>query len=515
MKRSARFLFSLLAGLCLLNPLNAMAGEVGVEPLEGSDYNCYWYYFPGADVSLALPLDAQLQVLMDNAYQKALGIGMADIPDTYFAFFALKHEELEGMSLGDMEEDGIKNVLDMISSNGASLAYEALDDLLPGQRALRVKEPAEGTYSEHLLALKDGWVLNMMAARPDGGTSLSREAVSKQESMLRDAVAPEGIIRHYQSYTLPDSTITLSAPGSMYITLTTESPDFLQLSLCPKKPGAQFSVLQLYALRDAAYEGQSVTTLSQGKKEEALKLPAVAAYDASSLVVLEGFGGGFPALSYTSDGSFSHLLALKDGWALYASILPFAKFIDPDWVDALQEAALRQLLDGETALPDWLPAVPVSYEGDLLRFPLTTRIMDIRIPQGYGVDIARDTADSRDVFLYALDGSSKYFHIASISAPMLTGDATLSQMYTEAELLELCGSVSETIGGMGLTASSAITGEGPAGVPAVYTTTEEQIYEQYFWAMDSQSISFSFTSEDSPVTKDESALLLSLAIQGT
>ncbi len=513
MKRSARFLFSLLACLCLLSPLNAMAGGVSITPLEESDYNYYLHYFPGVDVSLALPLDAQLQVLMDNAYQQALGIGLEDFPDTYFSFFALKHEELIGIALKDMGEDGIKNVLDMISASGASLAYEVLDDLLPGQRALRVKEPAEGMYSEHLLALKDGWVLNMMASCPDGTTSLSKEATSTQESMLINAVAPAGLLRHYQSYTLPDSAITLTAPDSMYITLTTESPGFLQLSLCPKKPGAQFSVLQLYAVRDVAYNGQSVMTLSQEKKEEALMLPATSTYDVSSLTVLESFGGGFPALSYTSGGSFSHLLALKDGWALYASILPFAKFIDPGWVNALQEAALRQLLDGETALPDWLPAVPVSCEGNVLHFPLTTRVMDIRIPDGYGVDVSGDSADSRNVFLYALDGSSKYFHIASIAAPMLTGDTTLSQMYTEAELLELCGSVSESVGGMGLTASSAMTGEGPTGVPAVYTTTQEQIYEQYFWTMDSQSVSFSFTSEDSPITKDEAALLFSLATQ--
>jgi hypothetical protein len=230
MKRSARFLLSLLACLCLLSPPNANAGETSITPLEGSDYNCYWYYFPGADVSIPLRLDDELQVLVDNTYQKGLGIGRADFPDTYFSFFALKNDDLEGLSLGDMDEAGIKSVLETVSSKGASLEYKALDDLIPGQRVLRVKEMSDGLYSEHLLALKDGWVLNAMATRMDGSGSLSKEVASTQEDMLGNAAAPEGISRRYQSYTLPGSSIALTAPDSMFITLVTDSPDLKRVT---------------------------------------------------------------------------------------------------------------------------------------------------------------------------------------------------------------------------------------------------------------------------------------------
>ncbi len=512
MKRSARFLLSLLACLCLLAPLNATAGEVSITPLEGSDYNCYWYYFPGVDVSIPLLLNSQTQVLLDNAYQQALGIGMPDFPDTYFAFFALKNEDLTGLNLKDMDEDGIKNVLGTISSNGASLDYEAVDDLIPGQRALRVKETAQGMYSEHLLALKDGWVLNAMASRMDGGTSISREAAAAQEDLMLDAAAPEGIAKHYQSYTLPFSTVTLTAPGSMYITLLTESPGFLHLSLCPKRPGARFSVLQLFAVRDAAYKDNTVLTLSREEKEAALNTPAAGApYDADSLAVLEGFSGDTPVLSYTSGGTMNHLLALRDGWALYASVFPYADFIHPSFVEDLQKTAMRQLLDGKSALPDWLPAVPVAWEENILHFPLTTRIMDIRIPEGYGVDVTGDTAIGRNVYLYALDGSYKYFNISSTAFPKITDEVTLTQGYTREELQEICDSVAEGINSQGLSGSSVIA-QGPLGLPTVHSTTKEQIYEQYYWFMDSYSVSISFVSEDSPITREESEQLLNLAV---
>jgi hypothetical protein len=512
MKRSARFLLSLLACLCLLIPLNAMAGEVSIASLEGSGYDCYWYYFPGVDVSIPLRLDDELQVTLDNAYQKALGIGRADFPDTYFVFFALKNEDLEGLAIKDLDEGGIRSVLNTISSKGASLDYEAVDDLIPGQRVLRVKETAEGLNSEHLLALKDGWVLNAMTTRMDGGTSFSREAASTQESLLLNAVAPEGISRHYKSYTLPGNSITLTAPDSMYITLTTESPDFLQLSLCPKRPGAQFSVLQIFAVRDAAYKGNTVLSLSKEKKEEALHMPAAGStYDKESLAVLESFEGNTPVLSYTSGESYSHLLALRDGWALYASVFPYAEFIHPDWVDALQQAAIHQLLNGKDTLPDWLPAVPVTWEGDILHFPLTTRIIDIRIPKGYGVDVTEDTANGRSVYLYALDGSDKFFSISSIAAPKITADVPLTQGYTKEELQEICDGATEGINNQGLNGSSVIA-NGPLKLPAVYTTTQEQAYEQYYWSMDSQIMSFMFISKDRPITREESELLLNLAV---
>ena len=511
MKRSARFLLSLLACLCLMAPLGAMAGETSITPLEDSDYNSYWYYFPGVDVSIPLRLDDQLQVLLDNIYQKALGIGMADFPDTYFSFFALKNEDLNGMAILDMDEAGIRIMLDTISSKGASLDYEAVDDLIPGQRVLRVKEESEGLHSEHLLALKDGWVLNAMATRPDGGTSLSMEAASAQENMLLSAVAPEGIAKHYKSYTLPGSAITLTAPDSMFITLLTDSPDFLHFSLCPKRPGAQFSVLQLFAVRDEAYKGNTVLMLSKEKKEEALNMPGDgSAYDKDSLAVMDDFPENMPVLSYTSGGTMSHLLGLRDGWALYASVFPYAKFIHPDWVDALQQAAMRQLLNGQDVLPDWLPAVPVTWEGDLLHFPLATKVIDIRIPKGYGVDVTEDTANGRSVFLYALDGSAKYFGISSAAYEKITAEVTLTQGYTKEELQEICDSAAQGMNDLGLHGSSVIA-NGPLDLPTVYTTTQEQVYEQYYWSMDSHVLSFSLT-KDSPITREESELLLGLAV---
>jgi hypothetical protein len=180
-------------------------------------------------------------------------------------------------------------------------------------------------------------------------------------------------------------------------------------------------------------------------------------------------------------------------------------------VDELQQAAMRQLLNGKETLPDWLPAVPVTREGDILHFPLTTKIIDLSIPKGYVVDITEDTASGRSVYLYALDGSGKYFGISSIAAPKIYADVILTQAYTKEELQQICNSATESINNQGLNGSSVIA-NGPLDLPAVYTTTKEQAYEQYYLSMDSQTVSFFFVSNDHPISEEESELLLGLAV---
>jgi hypothetical protein len=78
-------------------------------------------------------------------------------------------------------------------------------------------------------------------------------------------------------------------------------------------------------------------------------------------------------------------------------------------------------------------------------------------------------------------------------------------------LQEICDSATESINSQGLNGSSVIA-QGPLKQPAVYTTTKEQAYEQYYWSMDSQTVSFMFVSEGSPITKEESELLWGLAV---
>ncbi len=513
MKHSARFLVSLFACLCLLLPLTALSGEVTITPLDESGYNTYWYYFPNPDMSLPLPLDSQLQVLLDDANQQALGIGISDFENTYFAFFAFRHEELKDSTFMDMGEEDIRGVLDMISSGGASLSYEAVDGLIPGQRLLRAKETSYGMYCEHLLALKGEWLLNMMAARLDGGGALSPEDTAAQEAMLLDVLSPMGVAKHYQSYTLPGSRITVAAPDSMFMNLFSESPDFIHLALCPKRPGTQVSAVQLFAVRDAAYENQTVLTLPGDVKNRALTLPTFnEAFDETTLTFIPDFANGIPALAYESDGSSTHLMALKDGWALYASVMPYADFLHPGFVDSLQQAALRQLLTGETPLPDYLPGVPVSQEGSILHFPLVTRTLTIHVPEGYGVDITNDNADGRSVYLYALDGSTRYYCVQSIANPMITADMTLTEAYSQAELQQMCDGIAQGVNDLGLTASSRIE-EGPLGLPAVHTTTEELADEEYSWNMDSYTVSVSFISHEEPITPEESALLKELVTE--
>ena len=499
--------------LCCLQAPLAHAGGMQITPLDEMSGTFFEYMVPEVNLLVYVPVAAGTEMLMDNPGQKAVQIADPDCPETFFVFFAIQDESLKGRNLKDMDSEGIVSVLADISKTPESLEYKKVADFLPGVTVLRVKEPVEGFYAEHLVALYDGWVLNMMAQRMGGVESFTQEEQTYQEDFLISALDSSNKQERLQHYALPGSSIALTVPDTMYMRLVVDDEDNKELYVSPVRPGAQASILHLFAVSDPTYQSHTVLTLSELDKQNAMAYPTfTGAIDTESLTVWKRFEQDVPVLTYESDGTVKHMLAIYDGWALYVSIYPIADFIDPTWVQSVQATVMHQLLGGKNEIPDWLPAYPIKQEGSMLKYPLQSRIIKIAIPDGYGVDIARDTSDGRDVFLYALNGSPNYYHIASISAPKITGEASLD-MYTNAEQQELCKSVSESIGSMGLAAESKMIAKGPAGVAAVYTTTKELTYEQYFWTMDSNSISFSFSSEDDAITEAESAALQSLIME--
>ncbi len=506
---------SILVAVCLILlqvPL-AMASSMEITPLEDSEY-LKEYYLPDADVSILLPLDAQLEVLTDTMGQYGLGIGIPKFPEAYFAFFALQNQDFQGMKMEDLDEAGIRSLLDTISSRAATLTYTIEDGLLPGIRLLRVPEPVDGIYYEHLVALYDGWVLNAMYQHMDTTLVTPEEVIRQQEDLMHSALIKNDFTMRQQSYTLPETDIKLTVPDTIYLRLANQTENFFEIIAAPAKLGIQVSAVHVYAVKDDAYLGHTVKTLPKDLLQQAQMMPTIEGADLNtSTVIHEDFANGQPVAAYESSNSIKHLLAIKDGWALYSTVMQLPQSIDPAWAYALQGQLMHQLLGGNLPVADWVPGLGTRQEGNSLLFPLQSSTLSIRIPDGFGVDIIRDNSDRRDIFLYALDGTPAYYHIASIASPVITGNIAFDDMYTEQELQQLCQSATEAIAGMGLTPKSVITPQGPQGVAAIHSTTQENVYEEYFWHMDSNSMSFSFTSENGMITKQDSETLLSIINQ--
>jgi len=486
-----------------------------VVPLDETSGYVMEYYLTDVDLSLLLPITARVQPYTDAVTEKTILISLPEYENSFFVFFAFKDDSLQNLSLQDTDQTNLSYILYNISNQAASLSYTFVDDLVPGERLIRMPEPIDDFYSEHLIALKDGWILNLMLVQYYNDSTPLEQLTAAQDDLMRSICAEDGVADRYQSITLPQSEITISVPDTLYLCLATEAPDFYEVLACPHSPGYQLSAVHVFAVRDTAYQGNTVQTLDGGKLLETMAFPSAdKVCDEDSVTWIEDFENGQPVIAYESDGgTFEHMLGLRDGWALYTTVMLVSDTLDPDWISSLQEQLMHQLMGGQSTVTDWIPGLSTEQDGSVLRLPLLSRTIDISIPDGYGVDIWQDNADTRDIYLYALDGSNRYYNINAAPDGVITGSATIADMYTESGMQSLCAGVSEAVNNMGVTAESQYVQEGLCGIPSIHTTTRGQLYEQYYGLLDSYTIFVTFTSEDSPITEEESETLLNLLQQ--
>ena len=515
MKNNNRFgILALVLAVCLLCSLSVsgLAASMEAVPLE-EDNDGYFgeYYLTDVGLTLKLPVNAQVEMMLDYVDQKGIGIYIPKYPDTYFAFYAFYDSELEGKSLKPLDTETVQTMLWMISNNYENLSYSTTEAVIPDVRMLRVPEPVDDYYAEHLLALYDGWVLNAMIAQVYDSETPLETLQEEQNHLMRMVFADEGYLKRVQTIALPDSDIALTVPDSMNLRQAPEEDGLIEIYVMPNAPGYQVVALHVLAVKQAEYDGQTVATLDEQTLEAAMVMPTYAkAYDEDSVTVLDDFEGGQPVIAYESDGTNRHLLALRDGWALYASTYPVTETIDPEWIAALQEQAMHVLLGGSQPVADWVPGLTTVQEGNLLKLPLLGGVIDIQIPDGYGVDIWQDNADYRDIYLYALDGSDNYYEITSTLGSSLTGELTIADLYTDQGMKDLCIGVADIISDMGSKAESQLVDYGFGGFPSIHSTTMNKKYEQYYGLIDSHIISVSFTSEDDAITEAESETLMGL-----
>ena len=505
-------ILALVLAVCLLCSLSVsgLAASMEVAPLDEDDGYFGEYYLTDVGLTLKLPVNAQVETVLDYVDQKGIGIFIPEYPDTYFAFYAFYDSELEGKSLTPLDTETAQTMLWMISNNYENLRYSTTEAVLPGVRMLRVPEPVDDFYAEHLLALYDGWVLNAMIVQVYDGETPLETLQAEQGHLMRMVFADEGYLKRAQTIALPGSDIALTVPDSMNLRQASEEDGLIEIYVMPNAPGYQLVALHVLAVKQPEYDGQTVATLDGQTLEAAMVMPTFAqAYDEDSVTVLDDFEGGQPVIAYESDGTNRHLLALRDGWALYASTYPIAKTIDPEWIAALQGQAMRALLGGQP-VADWVPGLTTVQEGNLLKLPLLGRVIDIQIPDGYGVDIWQDNADYRDIYLYALDESNRYFEITATPGTSFTGDLTITDLYTDQGMKDLCVGVAGIISDMGAKAESQLVDYGFGGSPSIHSTTLNKQYEQYYGLIDSHIISVSFTSEDDAITEAESEALMGL-----
>lgn len=435
------------------------ASAASLTPLEDMDAEDMYYTLriPQAGVSVYVPVGAGTQVMMDNQEQYALSIGYPELPTTAFVFFALRNDDLDGMEIAGMDDDGMEALVRTISNYPELVEWEVLDDVLPDQSVVLMKEARPGSYAEHLVALHGPWVFNAMAGIMSDETELDEAAVRHQRSILSMTLDTANLAAQFHTYTFPNSGITLSVPESTHMMLLTDEPDFKYIAVA--QPGTSIVAVQVYAYRDEAFQGQDVTTLDEDILEELMAHMALDGYDEASVRLAEDLFEGMPVLAYESAfGSggefFQHLLALHEGWRFNVVLPPFDT--DREWAAEAQQAILGQLLTGEGEVPELAEENAQIYAlGNSLFIPLGQGFGVVEAPEDYiplvqidtnayrQVIITEDSPDSKDIELILeqdtfAGGASDFFDLADKAAALSAGRAFAQSLEEQSGLSIAC-----------------------------------------------------------------------------
>lgn len=219
-----------LSFLFCLIPVLVFAKNIVVSPVDGTSlYECW---IPDAELSLLLPLNVSYQYLSDTKDVKAMLLNIPQFPDTYFILFAIRDESRADADLNDMNEEETLDIINIISSVPEVVSYELMEDFHKDNAILRVVEDAPEVYTEHLVAVYDEWILDMMVERFDGVTSISEEEAALQEELLyhllgtdeRPTKQQAGVARETRTNTSTISNGMLHIPLSTQV-LTLDIPD--------------------------------------------------------------------------------------------------------------------------------------------------------------------------------------------------------------------------------------------------------------------------------------------------
>ncbi|MCL1965368.1 MAG: hypothetical protein FWF69_09995 [Firmicutes bacterium] len=418
------------------------AASPAIIPLEEMDTGSMLYelYLEELDISLMLPLSVSSEVMVENAKMKAYRLMPRGFEKTYFVLFTLPAEHLTGQSLSTMDDDGMREVISVISNEAGMAKYDLIENYYGDVDVLHVVERRDGVYSEHLVVLYDGVVLNVMLERMDGSDSLSSEELAQQHAFLMMALCQEGNPKHYKRFALPDTDIVMDLPEGMSVLAAEELENTKYITIqTPSDFGGAFIFI---AERSDEYLGETIETLPEALLTEAISRSILFAPIDESFRIDRTTATGIPILCFESkfqdDCPIKHRIALKDEYALTLYFLPYKRTYDAAWIERWQSALMRRLLTGQGEVPVGSPFSTQVVNGKLM-IPLDDRFLVFELPEDCFADISEDAESVHKVYIVPNEGVNK---IVLIESMYTGGSMVLSSM--SADVIK---SVAEMAGG--------------------------------------------------------------------
>lgn len=498
---------------CLLCLSLASADTVKLTPLDESEFSRYSYYIQQGDVVIALPIKCHAEMVANQSNCGALRFNSPEDTAGVYAFFSIQCPLDGDPSTASLTESQIQTVLETISAVPEALTYKQEKDEATGETYLRVFETRDGVYTEHLLALHNGWLLNSMVQKVDGSQGLTAGEITLQQDTLGSVHELEQSMPRLQKFTFPNSEITLDLPASLYLTVQLDERAENFVFISHKQPGVVLSTVMLRSVYNRDLLNKTVATIDEPMYDTLmLQIGISGEQSLKDAKIISGFAGDTPVLIYGDSYTTRNMLAIRDGWAICTAMLE-SESIDSTWSQAVQDAVMRQLLGSHEAVPDYLPATPIQREGNTLLFPLMTRCLTVQIPDGYTVDIDEDLATQRTVYLTNESDSNQYIQLSSLYSSAITGDEPLTELYPDEALAEQCAAIKDQFASNGVdvtNATSAVAEKGLFQTPTLCFADGNGNIASYLWMMDSYGVSATYNSHGKSLTPKEHALLFDL-----
>ena len=493
--------------------LGGRAADVAVTPLEETDSARYEVYLEIPEVSLMLPLDARHRIVEESASQSSVLFTLSQFQNNvFFMFFAIRRTGADQTPLDQLAGEELTDFLSSISLRPERLEATLVDDGFD-RPVLSVDETYEMT-TNHLVAVKGDWVLNMMIQRAEGEQALAplpEEAFTVQHALLKHLLRMEGRFMRTSLYTIPDTSITLRTPHGVSMRVAQEALD--QKHLMVIQPETQLCALNIYAEYALAWVDESVSTLSEEELLEVLRPYALGKIDPLTFLIKKDPLLQAPILlckaaELGADNPSSFQLMIRDGWAVIIGFMPL-ETLDAAWALHAQTQIMRIAAGEEHSA--WLTTgITRAYEEEgHIVVPGRSCLFSVRIPEGYTTEINDNTPARWSMSFFDGQGKAQAFHV-TLSAAAGTEGFTLADL-GEADALQYLGEAEVArMEQEGSPAHVTYVPDGPLGQASLWFTNEAQTAEEYLLLLDAYFIECVLVSPDEPISPALSETLRTL-----
>lgn len=350
-------LICLFCGLFLL--ITPTMGLAAAEPQPPVGALCqylddmpFWqYWFFDAEASILLPINSGVEVMEDGKNRKSIFIACKDFGDTLFTFTLTKDQSLDGLTLLTAPQKTLDAIIASVCGEEKLVGKLDPYELTPEMVCMRTRQERDGYYTDHLVSIQNGWLVDMTAQPTAKNQVISTDVNTFQNTIVYTLFVEK--FPRMAEYSLPGTAFSASVPQkNCYLVLDYDEDDYKTLYLMT--PEKQTIAVNISLIKDPAYADKTIESLDEETRQALYSMCKIDESDEFDIQSETLDGCVVHHLTRKSDPSvWQHDIALKDGWAMIAYSITYKDVPQKelDWILSTRDALIRRFLGEDVELP--------------------------------------------------------------------------------------------------------------------------------------------------------------------